>query len=227
MIVNDVMTTTVVTVSPDTPILEIASLMVDRQVSGLPVVDDDGHVVGMISEGDLIRRQELGTDVRPRGWLSFFTSQEAQAREFVKTHGINASEVMTTPVHSVEADAEIAGIARMMEKHRIKRLPVTRDGKLVGIVTRADLLRTLASQRSMAPPPPPASDRSIRGQLLKTIADEPWAASAVVNVIVTNGVVHLWGVVDSKEQHKALLVAAEEIAGVRGIEDHLGVDLPT
>ena len=227
MIVNDVMTTTVVTVSPDTPIQEIAGLMVDRRISGLPVIDDDSHVVGMISEGDLIRRQELGTDVRPRGWLSFFTSQEAQAREFVKTHGVNASEVMTAPVHSVEADENVASVARIMEKHRIKRLPVTRDGKLVGIVTRADLLRTLASQQSIAPPPPPASDRSIREHLLKTIAEEPWAASAVVNVIVADGVVHLWGVVDSKDQHKALLVATEEIAGVKGIEDHLGIDLPT
>lgn len=227
MKVSDVMTINVATIGPDTTIAQIADLMVEKRISGVPVVDEDDHVIGMVSEGDLIRRQELGTDKRRRGWLSLLTSQDTQARDFVKSHGVNAREVMTTPVHSVDVDAQVADIARIMERNHIKRLPVTRDGKLAGIITRADLLRTLASRKSMAPPPPPASDRSIRDRLLETIHKEPWAASALVNVIVTDGVVHLWGVVDTDEQRKAFKVAAEEIPGVKDIEDHLGVDLPT
>jgi CBS domain-containing protein len=227
MKVSDVMTTTVVTIQPDTPVREIAGLMVEKRISGIPVVDGDAHVVGMVSEGDLIRRREIGTDVRRRGWLSLLTSPERDARDFIKTHGLNAKDVLSKPVHTVKADADLADAARLMEKNRIKRLPVVTDGKLVGLITRADLLRCLASQQSMSPAPPPASDRSIRDQLLKTIGRETWAASAVVNVIVTEGVVHLWGVVDNREQREALIVAAREIAGVKEVEDHLGVDLPT
>lgn len=227
MKVSDVMTTAVATVEADATIETIAALMVDRRISGVPVVNGERQVLGMISEGDLIRRQELGTEARAKGWLSLLTSPEKQARDFIRSHGLRAQDVMSSPVHSTRPDAPIADLARQMERQRIKRLPVIDGGKLVGLVSRADLLRLLASIQAMTPPPPPASDRSIRQHLLKTIENEAWAASAMVNVIVSEGVVHLWGVVDTDEQRQALLVAAREIGGVKGVEDHLGVDIPT
>lgn len=223
---SDIMTTNVASVRADTPVSEVASLMIERQISGVPVVDAENQLIGIISEGDLVRRLESGTPRHRSWWLSLLTSTEDQAKDFVKTHGTHARDVMTRSVNTVSGDVSLADIAHVLEKERVKRVPVVEDGKLVGIVSRADLLRAMAACKT-SPPTPPAGDREIRETLLKSLASEQWAASAVVNVIVTNGTVHLWGVVDTEEQRKGIIVAAEEIPGVVGVEDHLGHVLPT
>jgi CBS domain-containing protein len=208
---RDVMTPNVVTVTADMRVPEIATLMIERRISAVPVVDPSEHVVGVISEGDLIRRPELGTD-RPRSrWLQFFMSDEDRARDFTKTHGLVAKDVMSQPVVSVSPDASLTDVVNLMTRRRIKRVMVIEHGKLVGVVTRADLLRTLHAREALPTESVPQDDASIRERILKTIDDE-----------VTNGTAYLWGVVDSDEQRKAILVAVEGVPGVRAIEDHLG-----
>ena len=223
---RDIMTTKAVTVSPGTPVRDVAALMIEKHISGVPVLNDAGMLVGIISEGDLLRRPEIGTEKHRRRWLSFFTRADEQAREFIKSHALHAGDVMTTPVVHAAEDTPLADVVEMMEKHNVKRLPVLSDGELVGIVSRRDMLRALAWQ--VAPmPPPPESDSAIRAIMNDVLKNEEWAMSAVVNVIVSEGVVHLWGVIDSEEQRQALRVAAENIPGVAAIEDHLSFSLPT
>lgn len=151
MKVADVMVTGVLSVGPDASVREIASMMLERRISGLPVVDQEGRIVGIVSEGDLIRRPEIGTDHAPAGWLHLFLSDEERTREFVKSHGRKVREVMTQPAICVAADTPLAVVVRLMERHRVKRLPVVENGRLVGLVTRADLLRALVTRRAEAP----------------------------------------------------------------------------
>ena len=219
---RDVMTPNVVTVTADMRVPEIATLMIERRISAVPVVDPSEHVVGVISEGDLIRRPELETDKPRSRWLRFFMSDEDRARDFVKTHGLRAKDVMSQPVVSVSPDATLTDIVNLMTSRRIKRVIVLEHGKLAGVVTRSDLLRTLHAREALPTEGIPRDDTSVRNQILKTIDAEGWAASAIINVQVTNGTAYLWGVVDSDEQRKAILVAVEGIPGVRGVEDHLG-----
>jgi CBS domain-containing protein len=219
---RDVMTPNVVSVPADLSVPEVAKLMLDRRISAVPVVDPSEHVVGVISEGDLIRRPELDTDKPRSRWLRFFMSDEDRARDFVKTHGLRAKDVMSQPVVSVSPDATLTDIVDLMTSRRIKRVIVLEHGKLAGVVTRSDLLRTLHAREALPTEGVPRDDASVRNQILKTIDAEGWAASAIINVQVTNGTAYLWGVVDSDEQRKAILVAVEGIPGVRGVEDHLG-----
>ncbi len=224
---RDIMSTKVVTVSPETSVRDIAALMVEKHVSGLPVLNDNGTLVGMISEGDLLRRPELGTEKHRRRWASFFSGADEQAREFTKSHGLRAGDVMTAQVLHVSEDTSLGDVVNLMEKHRIKRLPVLRDGKLAGIVSRVDLLRALAVQQAVTLPPPAEGDAAIRAAMNEVLATQEWAMSAMVNVIVSDGVMHLWGVIDSKDQSHALRVAAENIPGVKSVEEHLSFSLPT
>lgn len=220
---KDVMTTQVATVTPATPVQEVASLMLAQGVSGIPVVDRDGRLRGIVSEGDLMRRAETGTDAAPRSWwLRMFRSGESGARDYIKTHGATAGDVMSHPVVTVGPDEDIASVALLLEKKRIKRVPVAVDGALLGIVSRADLLRGLAMHGPLAMEQP-AGDREMRDALVAHLAAQLWASSALVNVTVNDGVVNLWGVFDSKEQHEALLVAARNAPGARGVEDHMSL----
>ncbi len=227
MKVRDIMSTKVVTVSPSTTVREIAGLMVEKHVSGLPVLSDSGTLVGMVSEGDLLRRPELGTQKHRRRWVSFFSGVDEQAREFTKTHALRAGDVMTEQVIHVSEQTPLGDVVGLMEKHNIKRLPVLSDGKLVGIVSRADLLRALAARQANPIPPPAESDATIRAAMNEVLKNEEWAMSAMVNVIVSEGAVHLWGVIDSDDQRQALRVAAENIPGVTAVEEHLSFSLPT
>lgn len=224
---RDIMTTNVVTVKPDTKVRDVAALMLEKHISGVPVIGDDGKLVGMISEGDLLRRPELGTEKHRRRWLAFFARADEQAREFTKSHGLRARDVMTKQVLQVTEDAPLGDVVGLMEKHRVKRLPVLSKGKLVGIVSRVDLIRALAARQSEPIPPPPKNDAAIRAAMNDVLRNEEWALSAVVNVVVSDGVVHLWGVIDSDEQRQALRVAAENIPGVKAVEEHLTFSLPT
>jgi len=222
MKVRDVMTPNVVTVTAEMTVPEIANLMIERRISAVPVMDPSERVVGVISEGDLIRRPELGTD-RPRSrWLQFFMSDEDRARDFTKTHGLVAKDVMSQPVVSVSPDASLTDVVDLMTRRRIKRVMVIEHGKLAGVVTRADLLRTLHAREALPTEGVPQDDASIRARILKTIDEQGWAASAIINVQVTSGTAYLWGVVDSDDQRKAIMVAVKGVPGVRAIEDHLG-----
>ncbi|MEE8286445.1 MAG: CBS domain-containing protein [Gammaproteobacteria bacterium] len=227
MKVRDIMSTKVVTVSPSTTVRDIAGLMVEKHVSGLPVLSDSGTLVGIVSEGDLLRRPELGTQKHRRRWVSFFSGVDEQAREFTKTHALRAGDVMTEQVIHVSEQTPLGDVVGLMEKHNIKRLPVLSDGKLVGIVSRADLLRALAARQANPIPPPAESDATIRAAMNEVLKNEEWAMSAMVNVIVSEGAVHLWGVIDSDDQRQALRVAAENIPGVTAVEEHLSFSLPT
>lgn len=223
---RDVMTTQVASVLPSTPIREVASLMLTQGISGVPVVDQQGRLRGLVSEGDLMRRAETGTDDAPRSWwLRLFGSGEKAAKEYIKTHGATAGDVMSHPVVTVGPDEDIANVAMLLEKKRIKRVPVSVDGKLLGIVSRADLLRGLATHGPLAVTQT-SGDREIRDALVTHLAAQPWATSALVNVTVNEGVINMWGVFDTKEQHQALLVAARNTPGARGVEDHMSTAPP-
>ncbi len=223
----DVMTSKVVTVSPETSISEIAKLFLRHRISAVPVVDGKKHVLGMVSEGDLLHRAETKTETRPPWWLSMLTSPEQQARDYVKSHGQHASDVMSTEVVTVAEDTLLGEIAQMLEERRIKRVPVTRNGKLVGVVSRADLVRALASHAKTAPTASSSPrDQGIRDDLLRTLESKGWVRPNEVNVIVTDGVIHMWGAVESDEIRQAVRVAAENMPGARGVESHLGLVPP-
>lgn len=222
MLARDVMTKHVVTVPPDASVPEIARLLLERRISAVPVVDADGRVLGIVSEGDLIRRPEVTGPRRRSWWLALLSGGGGDAAEYIKAHGGQASDVMTHPAVTVTEDTPAGDVARLLEERRIKRVPVVRRGELVGIVSRADLLRGLASGKPSSRKAPRASDQAIRQKLIGRLEHESWAPFGQLNVIVTDGVVHLWGLVDSSEQRRALLVAAREISGVRDVEDHLG-----
>jgi len=215
---QDVMTTHVITVTPETTVLDAARLFIEHRISGAPVVDADGNVVGVLSEGDLLRRVEIGTDsARRTSWLDFFTDSNALA--YVKSHAQRVDDVMSRDVISVDVDTSLQDIAALLESRGIKRVPVLRDHKLAGIVSRANLLQAIASSAAGATPPVSASDREIREQLMKELEGRPWAFAGR-NVVVSDGVVHLWGVFRSMEAVQAVRVAAERIPGVRDVQDH-------
>ena len=216
---QDVMTTAVATIRPDATVREAAQLMLERRVSALPVVDGKEHLIGIVSEGDLVRRRELGTDVPRSWWLGFFA--EDAARDYLKTHGAAVRDVMTSPVVSVRRATPLHEVARLLEKHRIKRVPVLQAGQLAGIVSRADLVRRIATapERRTART---ASDRALRRQVLKAL-QRSGSDLAYVNITVEHGVVHLWGAVRSNHERKALSVAAKAVGGVRKVQDHTSV----
>lgn len=218
---KDVMTVDVVTSAPDTPVPAVARLLLERHISAVPVVDAERRVLGMLSEGDLMRRAETGTERRRSWWLRLLAGADELAADYVKAHGVRAEEVMTPNVVTVTEDAPVSHIARLLEERRIKRVPVVRQGRLVGIVSRADLLRGLAT--ASVPPEAPSSidDRAIREKLLDVLRAQEWATTGYINAVVSGGVVHLWGMVRSPQERRALQVAAETVPGVRGVEDHL------
>ena len=216
----DIMTPDVITVRPDTPLDQLVGLMLENRISGVPVTQDDS-IAGIVTEGDLMRRVELGTETRRSHLLELLSGATPLAAEYVRSHGRKVSEVMTPDVVTVEHTTPLADIARLLEARRIKRVPVLREGKLVGIVSRANLLRALAS-RLQTPSPPLADDRRIRSALLAELRRHKWGTTvAQLDVTVENGVVTLWGVVHSEQQRRAVLVSAENTPGVKRVEDHL------
>ena len=215
----DVMTTDVVCVDPDTPVQSIAQMLYTRRISGVPVVDADGAVVGVVSEGDLIGHASVVGERRRSWWLGVFGDESASARDYVKTHGRTARDVMTADVVTVEEAATLADVADLLQRHRIKRVPVVRGGKLVGIVTRGNLLQGLAS---LKPPPQPAEgadDQTIRTRVMDALRSQPWAH--LIDVQVENGIVHLHGTYQSDDERRALQIAVENVPGVKGVEEHL------
>ena len=218
---SDIMTVRVITAGPETPINELVSLMLTNRISAVPIVQD-GALLGIVSEGDLIRRAETQTEPKRSRWLEIATSITTLAHDYAKSHGRRASEIMTTDVISVSPETPIADIATMLEKHHIKRVPVVAQGKLVGIVSRANLLQALASRLTPAEGDR-SDDRTIRAKLFAELEKQKWAAMPNdANVVIENGVVHLWGIIQSEEERKAMIVAAENTPGVKQVVDHMG-----
>jgi CBS domain-containing protein len=215
----DIMTSPVVSVSPETSIKHVARLLADRHISAVPVVDEKLHVLGMISEGDLMRRAKIGTVGGSSWWLDLFASTRELADDYVKTHSKLVRDVMTTEVVTASEHATLTDIAKLLETHHIKRVPVTRNGQLIGIVSRANLVQALAIA-AVAPAPTSSPDREIRKRLMTELARETWADMTPGNIVVANGVVHLWGYMLSEPARRALCVAAENIPGVKSVEDH-------
>lgn len=226
MLAKDIMTTDVVTIAPDLGVEKIAQLLMSCGISGVPVVDADGNLVGVVSEGDLLRRSEGGTERQRAWWLKLLSNPEERAREFVKTHGHKAEDVMTRKVVTVTEDTPVNEIARILERQHIKRVPVIKNGKIVGIVSRANLLQGLATHKERVSPTPSPDDRTIRQAVQEMVAHEDWISHGSLNVIVNDGVVELWGWVDSADERKALLTAVEEVDGVKEVVDHLGSVAP-
>jgi CBS domain-containing protein len=215
---GDVMTTAVVTVGPQAPVTEIVTLLLRHGISAVPVVDEAGAVLGLVSEGDLLRRAELGTQKQRSAWRAFFTGTAKLAEDYVRSHAKVADDVMTRDVVCVGPGTPLDTIADLMEQHRIKRVPVVQERRLVGIVSRANLLRAFAALPEG--PCATASDAEIRTALTKELSQQAWSRRADNSVVVTGGVVHLWGMVTSQEDSRALELAAQSVPGVCGVENH-------
>lgn len=213
---QDVMTRDLVTIPPGTPLDAIARLFAERGISGAPVVDQDGHLLGLVTESDLMRRIAAPED-RPRGWLrEAFTPAGRQAAAFARTHGRTARDVMTTALVTADEDTPIAQIAKVMEERAIRRVPVLHDGKLAGLVARADLIRALMAPE--ATPAEAASDERIRRAVLAAMRAEPWVDAYFIFPDVKEGVVFFHGYCRDEAVKQALRVLAEGIAGVRGVQ---------
>jgi CBS domain-containing protein len=220
MTAADVMTQNPITVRRTASILDAIRLMLEQRISGLPVVDEEGGLVGVLTEGDLLRRAEIGTERRTSKWLSILSGPNRQAEDYVRTHGRRVEEVMTTAVASVTEDAPLETIASMMEKKRIKRVPVVNGRRLVGIVSRADLMRVLAKALAELPRVNP-SDAALREQIDAELQRHAWAGRSNVSVVVTDGIVDLEGCIYSPRDRDALRVVAENVPGVKEVHDHL------
>jgi CBS domain-containing protein len=222
MFAIDVMTPSVICAQPDMTVQEAAQRLVDNRISGMPVVDANGVLVGIVSEGDLLHRVETGTETKRSRWLELFSSTRDLAGTFVKEHGRKVADVMSTTVFSVEEQTSVADIAELMEVRRIKRVPVMRGAELVGIVTRGNLIRALASAASpvITQETASTSDREIAEAIVAALSDKRWALPKE-NVIVRDGVAHLWGVIQSEEEERALCIAALEVKGVKEARAHL------
>jgi CBS domain-containing protein len=220
---KDIMTTPVVSVAPETGVSEVARLLLELNISAVPVIQGGGGLVGMISEGDLLRRAEGDGHRHGSWWLRLFSVPGHRAEEYVKMHGRSVADVMTRDVITVAEDTFAGDIAHLLETKRIKRVPVLRDGKVIGIVSRADLLRSLAAQRDPPTATTSVEDETIRKQILEEIGAGDWAPTSRVSVIVVDGMVQIWGVVDSYEQGGALRVAAVNVPGVKGVELNVSI----
>jgi CBS domain-containing protein len=218
----DVMVRDVVTVRPDDTVADAVRLLAEHDVSALPVVDIDDNVVGVISEADLVHREEIGTEKHRSWWLEAMTPASTLAGEFAKSHGRRVNKVMSTDVVSAAEDTPLGEIATILERYRIKRVPILRGGKLVGIVSRSNLIQALASSRAPAAAGSGAdADRKIRSELLDRLGHQDWTDFGERNVIVNSGIVHLWGLVGSEEEHKALIALAEGVPGVVSVADEM------
>ncbi|CAO3401921.1 CBS domain-containing protein [Azospirillum palustre] len=218
----DLMTPRVITIGPDATVADAARTMLENHISGLPVVDGSGKVVGIISEGDLLRRVELGTERHRSWWLGLVSGGTLPAEDFIKSHARKVADVMTAHVTTVDESASPEEVVRVMETRRIKRVPVVRRGALVGIISRANLLRALASV-SPETPAAAADDRDLKDRVTAAVKELSWDSRSHDAIVVRNGVVQLWGFVSSGSQRDALRVAAERVPGVKSVENNIQV----
>lgn len=217
---GDVMSSRVISIAPEATVLQAIELMLDNRISGLPVIDGTGALVGILTEGDFLRRTEMGTERKPARWLQLLVGPDRLAGDYVRSHGRKVEEVMTRDPITVSEDTPLDEVVRIMERQRIKRLPVMRKETVVGIISRANLLHALASM-SRDLPAAAKSDAEIRQRLADELARQPWAPIALIDLVVKNGVVELWGNITKLEQEEALKVCAENIPGVKSVVSHL------
>jgi CBS-domain-containing membrane protein len=217
---RDVMAHPVISVEAETPIQVAIRLMLQKKISGLPVADNSGNLVGMVTEGDFLRRAESGTEHKQSRWLDFLMGPGQLADQYIKAHGRKVAEVMTKDVKSVDENTQLGDIVAMMERNRIKRVPVLRGKKLVGIVTRANLLRALASLMHELPPAK-TDDAAIRDKIMEQLQSEKWTPVATVDAVVRDGAVTLTGYVIDERQRGALKVLVENVPGVKLVHDQM------
>ncbi len=205
---SDVMTQRVVSVGPDTSIVSAARLMLGSRVSGLPVIDECGNLVGIVTEGDFLRRAETGTERKRPHWLEFVVGPGRLAADYVQSHGRKVAEGMTRDPVTITEETPVDQVVRLMEKRRVKRLPVMRD--VHGLASLAPETGEIAKD-----------DKAIRDRVLTELDKQPWAPRALINVVVKDAVVELWGTIFDERQREALIVAAENIPGVKSVHDNL------
>jgi CBS domain-containing protein len=217
---RDVMVSPVITVNENDTVRDVARILITRHISAVPVVDQEGRLVGIVSEADLLHRAEAGTERPTSWWLSFISGDRAIAAEYVQSHAMHVKDVMTRDVKTVLPETPLYEVADLLEECHIKRVPiVNKDGDLVGIVSRANIVQAVASAG-------PAlkiglTDSTIRDRLLVELKKQSWSHVHKLNVTVTNGVVDLWGFAQSEKERQAIRVVAESIPGVTAVDDHL------
>ena len=216
---SDVMATNVVTVTPEHSVQDVAAVLLERRISAAPVVDAQGDLIGIVSEGDLMRRAEAGTAHRRSWWLRLLMGREGLAEAFVKEHGRKVADVMTRQVITAPPDMPVADVADLLERNAIKRVPIVEGRKVIGIVSRANLLQALAALRKQITIERPVGDAALRDQVLSRLKAEPWMRTSLVNVTVHDGTIDLWGIVDTPSEKNAMRVAAEITPGVRKVND--------
>lgn len=217
---SDVMIRTVVTVDVDTPVAEVAKLMMLNDVSALPVVNADGQLIGMISEADLLHREEIGTEQHRSWWREAVTPAATLAAEFARSHGKRADDLMSRRLITATEETSLAEIATLLERNHIKRIPIVRGSKLVGIVSQANLIQALASSNLTAHSGLDES-RIIKQEILSRLNEQTWTDFGNRNIIVTDGDVHLWGLVGSQEERRALTALVEGVPGVTRVIDEM------
>jgi CBS domain-containing protein len=222
MIVSDVMTRKVLSVAPDETVEHAATLMLRHGISGLFVVDTQGTLAGVVTEGDLLRRDEIGTERHRPWWLRMLLSPGKQALDFTRTHGRKVSDIMTAEVICVDVSTSLEEVVETMEKQRIKRVAVTEKGHVVGVVARSDLLRALLShEREKTPVPTAQDDRTVRANVLAALEAASWAPMTTLNVTVAKGVADVWGTITDADERRGICVIVENVPGVTAVHDHL------
>lgn len=217
---RDVMVSPVITVPETCTVRDLARLLLDHRISGVPVVGSNGKIVGMVSEADLMHRVETGTERPSSWWLALISGERTLAAEYVQSHASKVKDVMATEVQSAHPDTPLVKIAEIFEENHIKRVPIVNDaGELVGIVSRSNVIQALAAARPQLEVNLP--DTLIRERLIAELKKQPWSHVHKLNATVTNGTVDLWGFADSEKERQAIRVAAESIPGVVAVNDHL------
>ncbi len=220
---QDVMVSPVITVGEGATVREAAKVLLERRISGVPVVDGAGKLVGMVTEGDLMHRAEAGTERHRPWWLEALVGESTMAADYVKSHASRVGDVMTRRVIAATPETPLYEIAAILEKHHIKRVPiVSQGGDLIGIVSRANLLQVIAAARPALEIP--LSDKDIRKKIMDDLRRQPWSHPHRLNITVTDGIVDLWGTVESEQERGAIRVAAEAVAGRAKVNDHLMLD---
>ena len=217
----DVMVLNVVTVGPQTSVHELADIFLINRISAAPVVGENGHLVGVVSESDLLRRAETGTERRRSWWLKLLSGNQALVAECANSHGRKITEIMSPEVVTASPDMSLQDVAALLEKNRIRQVPIVSGGRMVGIVSRANLIQALATARRQVSAATATSDSMIREDLMSRLATKPWVRSSRINVIVHDGTVELWGAVPSRAEQQEIRILAEAAAGVRSVHDNL------
>jgi CBS domain-containing protein len=222
MIAAGLMTSKILAIDPEASLRDAVWMMLTHQISALTVVDSEGRLVGIVSEGDLLRRAEIGTERRRSWWSEFNAGQETLAAEFVKTHAHKVADVMTRDVITARPETPAGDIVKLMEDHAIKRVPIVQGGRVVGVVSRSDFLTALTAVWNKGVPAG-AGDERLRVSIIDHIKAMPWLQPSVVNVAVRGGCVELSGFVETDAQKQAVRVAIEEVPGVRAVENNIRV----